>query len=302
MSVSKKKINMRSQGKLEHVAETIFCVAYGLNGYPKITHSILIPFLMTNYKCSLRALTSLLYGTSYNALLNKWRVCVHNYYNGKFDPASILLEHLPIVSEFNANSQLQYRSKLDEISQATDSNVAMRHVLGQISFTFLTPVHTNTLHVNVPIFQLSSIFTSLNFHQRVSLVLQIAHCIHQISTHCQFRVCGQFVMDLKCHKAIIGEPVILEGTQQSLCASIIGVKTPRHNYNYARNVKQYICRRLAVLRNASYDPHILAPFCKLAKQFYRHSFKTTFEYSKTRLVAHNLTPANIFVAFEGIFF
>lgn len=283
-------------GKLHDVAETLFCIAYGLNGFPKIQHEIAIPFWMSHYNCSFRAIAALLYGNTYNDILGKWRACVKNYDKNLY-LNTISLDNLPVFSKFDAHSRLQYKTTLDQRSRGSDSNVAMRAALRKMEFSFQTPVNLESPQASTPtVFQLSSLFMSLNFHQRVALALNVASCLHQILTCGNFQESGRFITSSNRRKRMCGQPIMLPGTKDSPCASIIGIssnpiQTP------AKTVTQYLYPRLHQLSTLSMNAHLLEPFLHAARDL----SKKQFLCGKTRLVAHNLTPPNIFVAFEGLF-
>ena len=287
-------------GKLKDVAETLFCVAYGLNGFEKIQHEIAIPFWMTYYNCSFRAIAALLYGCTYNVVLGKWRACVKNYDGKNLKLDGISLDNLPICSKFDAHSQLQYKTTLDQRARGSDNNKAMRCVLLRMKFSFQTHVDLkNQQSFPSTVFQLSSIFMSLNFHQRVALAINIASCLHQILTCGNFKGCGRFIMsNNRRHKPIFGQPILVPGTTTSPCASFVGISNTRSIYS-SITVADYVYYRLEHLSASSMNMHVLEPFLHAARNLFQKKFSSA---DKTRLVAHNLTPPNIFVAFEGTFF
>ena len=255
---------------------------------------------MTQYKCSFRAIASLLYGTTYNSKLSKWRTCVPDYSQVDFD--AITLANLPSVSNFDAHSLLQYKTAIDHASRATDNNAAMRCILRRVKFSFVTPASATSTEIPSTTFQLSAIFTFLNFHQRVALALQIAQCMHQIFTFYSFRQSGYFVFSQK--KPVLCQPIMVHGTLVSPCAYFIDAVPSTNNTLrgcgcVGKNIAQFLFTRLKRLQTLSFEPTILEPFVNLAWALRAHTPQTA---CKARLVPYNLTPPNIFVTFTGFCF
>lgn len=305
--------NKTKCGKLSNVAELIFCMAYGLDGFGKINHDVGIPFWMAQYNCSFRAIASLLYGSTYDSKLGKWRACVPNYCACSFDLDLTSLDNLPPVSNFDAHSLLQYKTVTDHVSRATDKNIAIQRILRNAPFPFLTsasmsPLAAFTTTPTTPTFQLSAIFVYLNFHQRVALALQIALALNAIFTFRSFRESGRFV--LHKGKPVLGQPVVVCGTLASPCAyfidrddSVSSAKKRANRHKSRRGVSKTLMRflqtRLQHLQASSVEPNILEPFVNLALMSHAHT--SPFEHLFW-IAPHNLTPPNIFVAFSGFFF
>jgi len=89
------KVNdKKSNGKLEHVAVKIFQMAYGLFKFPRYDHEDLIAHCKCLFHCSGLSLYTLLYGRSYNTLLEEWRAQVTGYepvahFGKKFNPKKL---------------------------------------------------------------------------------------------------------------------------------------------------------------------------------------------------------------------
>lgn len=284
---------METNGKLAHVAELLFCLAYGLNGYGKIHHAICIPFWMSHYNCSFCAIASLLYGTSYKQTLSKWRACVANYFTTPIDLKTLSLLNLPAVSNFDAHSVLQYKTANNIAVSTTDFDPAMQRVLRHSRLPFYKLVLKTTDGMQ---YQLSTIFRVLNFHQRVALALQIAHCFDDIWTWRDFRSCGRFV--LHNDQARIGQPSIARGTSTSPCATVTGAVFGSCTALSSKHVCNYLYSRLNLLKHKSFNPNILDPFVKYASILRARVLNN----DRARLIATNLTPPNIFVTFDGSVF
>lgn len=256
-------------GKLHADAERLFCVAYGLNGYPKINHAIAIPFWMMRYGCSLRAMLALLYGKSYHTLLQQWRQLVP-LYNKEINLDNISLDNLPPVSNFDGAQSYVFNCYYYQLS-ARDDNLQTQQFLDTFGFTFLTsPSKIRELQRNV--FLLSHVFSKLCVEQREFLASQLANCVHQILSKCHFRYCGKLIYDTDHNRMMVA----------------------KNNRPRPRCITKYIQEHL-LLRG---DKLRFSKLNKVAKNI----LNKRMPGKHGRLWAFNIHPDNIVVAFDGMCF
>lgn len=286
------------KGKLSDDAEFIFCSAYGLNNYSKINHAIAIPFWMLHYGCSFQAITSLLYGSSYDDRLAKWRACVPTYNSMNFNKDMTTFDHLPQVANFNAYSTLKSLPTI--ATHDTNDNKAIQQLMKKYGFSFsvtMDDANNNNNNATSETFQLAAIWHILNLHQRVWIALQVAKTMHILRNEHTFRFAGKFVFNRSLSNVYVGHEIISNvSNKKSPCAFIKHARAIRPHDTSICCGKQYLLRRLMYLQQMSFSQEILTPFVHLALHV---CSLLQFQKFQNQLLATNLTPQNIFVQFDG---
>lgn len=258
------------RGKLCQDAEMIFCCAYGLDSKQKLDHATTIPQLMSMYECSFRSVVSLLYGTSYNKRLKKWRALVPRY-GEHYSLDDIHLKTLPLIATYNASSvNPDFSMRLGPVPKVQlikDTSQPMQNFLKSCNFAIQTNLE-RIFAIAEPstVYCLDTMLHLFSTEQKMVLADQLASLVLEISTKRPSRQtlwrCGNLVPDKE------GKTMTLDLETST------------------RTIKQYV-------KQATHgELPTLNQSAQLLAKFSCHG----------QLWASNLSPENIYVTIVGIFF
>lgn len=117
-------------GKLVLVAAGFFERAYGLNGQPRVDHKTLKEEMMTVTGCSERAVQAVLYGSSYNDLLEGLRAKVPGYVVQKD-----MTQDFTLLPFYNFDGNVSATSEKPSISEKPSTNYSALALLALAAFT-----------------------------------------------------------------------------------------------------------------------------------------------------------------------